>query len=168
MTRVKGARISNEIADFYDDYDMRAVLESLYREIQDGKIEVKDGEICVNNSVNTPNIEENGLNKGNVESENPQGCVNNTVNTLSDDAITSLNDIEEMVVCSGGTLEKFLTDLDIKLTWETLKLKNGEIDVSALGLSEELDNLKNACEEKGVPMDEAIRKTAQRIWGIRQ
>lgn len=168
MTRVKGARISNEIADFYDDYDMRAVLESLYREIQDGRIEVKDGEICVNNSVNTQNETGNGLNKGNIESESPQRCVNNTVNTLSDDIIASLNDIEEMVACSGGTLEKFLNDLDIKLTWDTLKLKNGEIDVKNYDFMEELDNLQRACEEKGISTDEAIRKTAQRIWGIRQ
>lgn len=92
-------------------------------------------------------------------------------NTLSDDSLESLADIEQMLKCSGGSLESFLSDLDLKLTWQTVKLKDGVLDMQAMEsddeLSQEMDNLKKACEEKGKSLTETIRKAAQSVWNIR-
>ena len=35
-------------------------------------------------------------------------------------------------------------------------------------LKDELKNLSNACDEKGISVKDALRKTAQSIWSIRQ
>lgn len=103
-------------------------------------------------------------NKNNVK-QNPKS------NTLSDDSLESLADIEQMLKCSGGSLESFLSDLDLKLTWQTVKLKDGVLDMQAMEsddeLSQEMDNLKKACEEKGKSLTETIRKAAQSVWNIR-
>ena len=96
----------------------------------------------------------------------------NFVPTLSEEGTSMYRDIESMVKCSGGTMDDFLADLDIKLTIETLPLKNGVIDIKRFEVDDELDkelnDLRNACEEKGVSVVEAIKKAKQGIWGVRQ
>ena len=88
---------------------------------------------------------------------------------LSDASMATLQDIESMVKLSGGTIEKFLTDLDTKLMWEAVGLKDGLIDVEDhRELDETLRDLEDACAEKGVDVAEAIKKTARSVWGIRQ
>lgn len=90
-----------------------------------------------------------------------------TVNEKSD----VMDDIEQMVRVSGGTLDDFLQDLDMKIGWGELELQDGVIRVEekeAVDMSKEMKDLQDACNEKGVDINEAIRKTAQSVWGIRQ
>lgn len=92
----------------------------------------------------------------------------NFVPTLSEEGISMYRDIESMVKCSGGTMDDFLADLDIKLTMETLPLKEGVIDLDRLETDMELEgmlkNLEDACDEKGVSMIEALKRTIQGVF----
>jgi len=100
MTRVKGARLPEETAQFYDKYDLRKLMESLEWCVNMGILEIVDGEICVTTGFNEPE----------------QG-VNSSVNA---------------------------------------------------DLEEEIKNLSDACDEKGISIKDALRRTAQSIWSIRQ
>lgn len=93
---------------------------------------------------------------------------NSFVPQLGKEESIILKDIESMVKCTGGTLKEFLDDLDLKLTMETLPLKEGVIDLNRLETDMELEgilkNLEDACEEKGVSMIEALKRTIQGVF----
>lgn len=72
-------------------------------------------------------------------------------------------DIDKLI----SSLEGLVDNGDLVIFGSEVVVNKGfENDYSYLG--EELKNLSDACSEKGISVKDAIRKTAQSIWSIRQ
>lgn len=75
--------------------------------------------------------------------------------------------IDSLEWCVGmGILE--IVDNEICVTTGFDEPQQGVNTNVNADLEEELKNLSNACDEKGISVKDAIRKTAQSIWSIRQ
>lgn len=144
------------------------ISDDLYQRIKGGNMSESIRNALECSLVPTKNPKEDSFvptllpaNKANITSTN-------FVPTLSEEESITLKDIESMVKCTGGTLKEFLDDLDLKLTMETLPLKEGVIDLDRLETDMELEgilkSLEEACEEKGVSMIEVLKRTIQGVF----
>lgn len=76
--------------------------------------------------------------------------------------------LKECAKEKGINFEEFVDSLHTQLIWGMVEYKDGKIIAPEDDeLKMELDNLREACEEKGEDYLKAIRKTAQQIWSKR-
>lgn len=83
----------------------------------------------------------------------------------SDKTYTMLKECAEE---KGINFEEFVDSLHTQLIWGMVEYRDGKIIAPEDDeLKMELDNLREACEEKDEDYLKAIRKTAQQIWSKR-
>ena len=136
-TRIKPIRIANETADYFEGKPLNRMVEGLCELLESGKITF-DGENLKVEGVYTEKSEKNS---GLTPSK-------------------EVKEIESMAVFFGFTLDEMLKMIYNGLNDGYLTVENGKI----VGLPEvDLDNLKEACHERGIGMQEAIDKTVKNL-----
>lgn len=136
-TRIKPIRIANETADYFEGKPLNRMVEGLCELLESGKITF-DGENLKVEGVYTE------------KSEKKSGISPNK----------DLEEIESMAKYFGMSTEEVLKGIYNGLNDGYLTVEDGKI----VGLPEvDLDNLKEACHERGIGMQEAIDKTVKNL-----
>lgn len=134
----KGIRIKNEVAEYFKDKPLNRYIESLYEHIQDGLIEEEDGSLSVHTK------ETNSL--GNY--------------TMTPAVLEEFESAGKAYGMTGNELgRRIMLAMDLGLIF----YEDNQFKAYA-GEEYDLSKLKEACKEKGVPVQKAIDKAAQMVW----
>lgn len=154
-TVTKTIRMDSEVGDWLADKDARAIIESVCELEGKGKLKCDDEGVHIESrDERVKKLEEENKElfaKQLMKGENP--------------LVTTLKECAEE---KGIDFEGFVDSLHTQLIWGMLEYRDGKVIAPEDDeLKVELDNLRDACEEKNENYLQAIRKTAQQIWSKR-
>lgn len=171
-SRIKGIRLVDEVADFYDEINARVLLVDLYEKVKSGKVRIKDDCLVVNTNVWSVNTSELKERIKVLEEENR--TLEQTVeflkagegaNTISDKAMECAKEVNSILAFYGVDEDIFWSDLLDKVTNGDMSSGKLELDGGLLysaSRSEEvapiLANLEKLCFDRGVNTEEAYGK----------
>ena len=121
-TRIKPIRIANETADYFEGKPLNRMVESIHHLLERGDISFDGEEIKISGGVYSPSI------------------------------INTMNDIEEMALCFGITLEEMAGQFCEMLNDGSLVVEGGVLMSSEDGWVKEF---KETCHDMCIPEEKA-------------